>query len=406
MPGQCYSCGATFGVFKKETGCKNCGFAFCKDCLTKKAAIPKLNNEKHKVCNKCYKVLSGQAKPEVQKNMSPPEAFKRRVEALQKQKSVGKLEENVTRQKIRNMAKYRGMSEEDVALAQRLEFLKDSRRKSGDAVPSQSEIEQRLNKLKEDRPPPPSSDNMSQRLAVLRGQKPEMANKPNTLPEPDKRKQQEQIDDLLGEICDEVAIENRQSGKSGDSDSDMELVMSASTGGKPADTCSDDNMSMREVQELIAGVAQELNIDAEHALCGLQQDKELQRRLQQAKVREGDSPKHQGETMEQSDDDEDDDASARLIIKRYLAESALDDQVAQAGSAGSGRPANRAVEMDLVPGFIPDPDELPWCCICNNDASVRCFGCDGDLYCKRCFAEGHDNFDLRDHPTTKFTKRQ
>lgn len=42
------------------------------------------------------------------------------------------------------------------------------------------------------------------------------------------------------------------------------------------------------------------------------------------------------------------------------------------------------------PGYT-DEDIDSWCCICNEDGTVRCLGCDGDLYCQECWSEGHGN---------------
>ncbi|KAF2224934.1 hypothetical protein BDZ85DRAFT_317554 [Elsinoe ampelina] len=36
-----------------------------------------------------------------------------------------------------------------------------------------------------------------------------------------------------------------------------------------------------------------------------------------------------------------------------------------------------------------DEDIDSWCCICNEDATVKCLGCEGDLYCAGCWKDGH-----------------
>ena len=45
------------------------------------------------------------------------------------------------------------------------------------------------------------------------------------------------------------------------------------------------------------------------------------------------------------------------------------------------------------PGFS-DKDIDSWCIICCANAAVKCFGCDGDLYCWGCWREGHVGEDV------------
>ncbi|ELU10647.1 hypothetical protein CAPTEDRAFT_141529 [Capitella teleta] len=59
MSGKCFACSSAFGFFKKEHGCKNCGFAFCSSCLPHKEPVPKHNNQRLPVCINCHLILTG-----------------------------------------------------------------------------------------------------------------------------------------------------------------------------------------------------------------------------------------------------------------------------------------------------------------------------------------------------------
>lgn len=83
------------------------------------------------------------------------------------------------------------------------------------------------------------------------------------------------------------------------------------------------------------------------------------------------------------------------LIKMTQEETLLDEK------AGIERVSPEPADKDKDIADDAD-DEVPWCCVCTNDAEVRCAECDNDLYCKRCFREGHDEFDLEDHQPAIF----
>lgn len=67
----------------------------------------------------------------------------------------------------------------------------------------------------------------------------------------------------------------------------------------------------------------------------------------------------------------------------------------------SGKPASSK------PPF-PDDEIETWCIICLDDATVRCLGCEGDLYCSNCWNEGHRGpdagFEEKTHKAVRFVK--
>ncbi|KAH7408315.1 hypothetical protein DE146DRAFT_370228 [Phaeosphaeria sp. MPI-PUGE-AT-0046c] len=56
-------------------------------------------------------------------------------------------------------------------------------------------------------------------------------------------------------------------------------------------------------------------------------------------------------------------------------------------------------------------DEIDtWCIICQDDATLKCLGCDGDLYCQRCWNDGHRGesagFEERTHKAVLYARKK
>lgn len=76
-------------------------------------------------------------------------------------------------------------------------------------------------------------------------------------------------------------------------------------------------------------------------------------------------------------------------------------------SAPTFKPIDKPVKGVMKKTFTDEEIES-WCVICQDDATVKCLGCEGDLYCAKCWKEGHMGSDVgweeRKHKWTKFKK--
>ncbi|KAL3873197.1 hypothetical protein ACJMK2_036342 [Sinanodonta woodiana] len=426
MSGQCYGCGLGFGVFKKEHGCKNCGFAFCSKCLTKKASIPKLKNEKHSVCNKCFDVLAGKSQPDNSGRYSPPEAYKKRVASLQERQSSGPAPKPQT---VHKQSHVTGMSKSDMEIAQRLEKLKEKTPvEAAAAKVTVQEIDERLAHLKGMDPARYSS---AAQKSVYQG--------------PDRRTEQEKINDLLNEIADEVEIDSHRPDPASEVDQKLAQLRGgqksqtdlqendlnksspqdvkgfshnildgkgAENSEKLSNSAGEDSISVEEMNRILSDAAKELEIDAQRALEGLEKDKEIMKKLKEVKQRrkESKSDINKDENSEAESDSENEseheDVTAQKLMQRYLKEAKLDEAAAKdnidmdkVGSSNAKKAKSKKKEEEE----LEDDDELPYCCICTADAVLRCHDCDLDLYCAKCWKESHTELGMEDHRTSKYT---
>ncbi|NWX23156.1 ANCHR regulator, partial [Aegotheles bennettii] len=425
MDSRCYGCASKFSVFKKEAtlscssllslqcGCRNCGRSFCAGCLGFSAAVPRCGSTQQKVCKQCHGKLTGEGSQSSSAKWSPPENYKKRVAAFEaKQNQLKEQQKSTAKPPGQAGSKYQGLSKEDRAIAERLEKLREERKPK--YIPTQAEIEARLAALKEDCwGHVPSTQEMEDRLAVLQGRDPpSQAPRPVYQP-PDTRSLVQQTDDLLTQLSEEVAIDElyrpRVQPQAGDSQSLNDLNRESENCVCPANL--DAKQLEEEKNKLLAEAAAELREE------NTRQEKILQVAKRLAALRGEDPEKVTLETYKLHDSDEEvaEEEAIRRVLKQLTEEAALDeasgfnippDQTTQPGPSQQNlhkKAKQKAPATTALAGADgSDEDELPWCCICNEDATMRCHGCDGDLYCQRCFREGHDEFDLKDHHTSRY----
>lgn len=69
--------------------------------------------------------------------------------------------------------------------------------------------------------------------------------------------------------------------------------------------------------------------------------------------------------------------------------------------------AERPTAKQQPKGYT-DEEIDSWCTICNEDATLSCIGCDGDLYCTNCWLEGHKGpdagYEEKRHKAVQYNK--
>uniref|UniRef100_A0A8D2E732 Abscission/NoCut checkpoint regulator n=1 Tax=Theropithecus gelada TaxID=9565 RepID=A0A8D2E732_THEGE len=387
MESRCYGCAVKFTLFKKEYGCKNCGRAFCSGCLSFSAAVPRTGNTQQKVCKQCHEVLTRGSSANASK-WSPPQNYKKRVAALEaKQKPSTSQSQGLTRQ--------------DQMIAERLARLRQENKPK--LVPSQEEIEARLAALKDERQGSiPSTREMEARLAALQGRV-----LPSQTPQPahhtpDNGTQAQQTQDLLTQLAAEVAIDSwKGGGPAASLQNDLNQGGPGSTNSKKQASWSLEEEKSRLLAEAALELREE-NTRQERILA-------LAKRLAVLRGQDPERVTLQDYRLPDSDDDEDEETAIQRVLQQLTEEAALDEASgfnipAEQASRPRTQPRRTQPEaQDVDPRPEAEEEELPWCCICNEDATLRCAGCDGDLFCARCFREGHDAFELKEHHTSAYS---
>ena len=413
MSNQCYGCATQFKRSKKPEDCIKCHRMFCSECLqiaSEQLGSALTKKHKPKICFQCSR------------------ADKERLRKQQEAETLENLEKKYKERASEHSAKStrtRAINE-DKELEQRLKELRKSPQAS--PVPTVKALEQRLEKLKVDL----SSSSSDKENAPH--QQPTVDKK--DLLFPTRKTEAEETQDLMKEVADEAKTE--ETGKAVDQELSNRLYNLKSSGQSPTVNTQPPPVNTSgsteeqasgtnpdgEVNNLIKYAIEESKLeeqwkkenDAFIANCEARLHKltdeaadiaaKYSEEVRSKLPPEGNvkhkppsaAPYSLNELSEEYLDEE-----VQKLVEQFAAEVELDKKNEQfLDITGYDETSVQTASSISKPPLASE--ELPWCCICNDDATLRCFDCDDDLYCERCFQDGHQQFCLFDHKYVVFTK--
>lgn len=381
--------------------------------------VPRCGNTQQRVCKQCHGNLTSGESPNSAGKWSPPENYKKRVaayEAKQQGQSTQPPAQGGSRNSKAGHIPTKVPSKEDQAIAERLQKLKeDTVPKS---IPSERELESRLAALKTPSRPVPSVGEMEDRLAVLQGQTPSSQAAPPVHQPPDNRTQTEKANDLVNQMSEEVAIDDQQSNPDCSVDGHMN-DLNKGEGGTLDDNLEENQEGDKQLESEKARVMEEAMEELRKERHSQDQILHMAKRMAQLKGQDPDKVTMEDFQHPDSEEETEEEAVTR-VLKQLSEEAGLDeasgyniplehsgpkntDLTKQSKKPTQAQGPESRISTVAHQPSDSDEEELPWCCICDHDATIRCHSCDGDLYCNRCFREGHDKYDRKEHRTTNYT---